>query len=136
MSAEYELQRTVVAALKASAGVAVFLGDRIYDRVPATPALPYLSIRGLQSNDADTECIESWEVFLDLDVWSSGPGKPQATRAASAVRDALHEQHLVMADPYGLVDMQWRSTDVVDDEGGLLVRARMTFVAQVDRAED
>lgn len=131
MSAELALQGAFVAALKASpAGGAV--SGRIYDRVPANTAMPYVHLRSFQAVDDGADCVDGLELYADVDVWSQAVGKPEASRIAGQVRDALHHAGLTLPDPWALVEIEHRSS-TIDDADPLLVRARLTFRALVER---
>lgn len=133
MSAELALQGAIVAALRAvSALMADPLQGRILDRVNLGQKRPYLHLRSFQGVDDGSDCVDGLEIFADLDVWSENVGKPEASRIAGIVRDALHEQPLDLAAPWSLVEIAHRDT-TIDDSEGLLVRARMTFRALVER---
>lgn len=134
MSAELALQGAIVAALRAvPALMAAPLQGRILDRVTLGQARPYLHLRSFQGVDDGSDCVDGLEIFADLDVWSEGVGKPEASRIAGIVREALHEKPLPLGAPWSLVEIAHRDT-TIDDSEGLLVRARMTFRALVERA--
>lgn len=129
MSVEAALQKAIVGRLKGDAPLTALISGRVYDRVPAGAALPYVHIRSIQVVDDGAECIDGAEVFIDLDVWSNAVGKVEASRAAGAVRKALHEAALPLDEPYALTEIAHRDTDVGDGGDELLTRARMTFRA-------
>ncbi|APX83813.1 hypothetical protein BV511_03160 [Methylorubrum extorquens] len=133
MSAELALQGALYDALRAvPALMAPPLSGRILDRVEEDESRPYLHLRSFQAIDDGADCVDGIEIFADLDVWSEGVGKPEASRLAGIVRDALHGQDLSLAAPWALVDVAHRDT-TIDDSGGRIVRARMTFRALVER---
>jgi hypothetical protein len=133
VSAELALQGAVFATLEA---VEALQGEplqgRIFDRVEEDQPRPYLYLRSFQAIDDGADCVDGLEIFADIDVWSDDYGKPEASRIAGIVRDALHEQPLELAAPWSLVEIAHRDT-TIDDSEGLLVRARMTFRALVER---
>lgn len=134
MSAELSLQGAIVAALEAVPALAAPpLSGRILDRVGLGQPRPYLHLRSFQGVEDGADCIDGVEIFAEMDVWSDEVGKPEASRLAGIIRDALHEQTLELADPWLLTEIRWRDT-TIDDAEGLLVRARMTFRALVERA--
>lgn len=136
MSAELALQGAIVAALRAvPALMAAPLQGRILDRVKLATPRPYLHLRSFQGVDDGSDCVDGLEIFADLDVWSENVGKPEASRIAGIVRDALHERPLTLAAPWSLVEIAHRDT-TIDDSEGLLVRARMTFRALVERVPE
>jgi hypothetical protein len=132
MSAELALQGAIVARLKADAGVSALIAGRVYDRVPATYALPYVQIRTLQGIEDAAECIDGREVYIDLDAWSDKPGKVEASRVAEAVRKALNFAPLALEEPHALVEIAHRDTDITTESDALTSRARMTFRALVE----
>jgi len=132
MSAEAALQKAFVAALKAHPGLSGIIAGRVYDRVPIDAPRPYVSLRDFSSNPFDADCMDSWEIFVGVDVWSEAVGKVEASRAASFVTDALHEVELPLDAPYVLIDLRMRSSVIGTEDDGITTRARMTFVAQVD----
>lgn len=62
-----ELQKAIYAALTAAPAMA---GGRVYDRVPAEPVFPYVTIGDEQVVDDGNSCDDGWEVFSDVHVWS------------------------------------------------------------------
>ena len=135
MSAELALQGALVAALKADAAVAAALAGRVLDRVAEGQDRPYLHLREFQGVDDGADCadgfIDALEVYIGLDVWSDAVGKPEASRIAGLVRRALHFAPLALAAPWALLEIAHRETVIGDD--GLLVRARLSFRALVER---
>ncbi|MCB5173645.1 DUF3168 domain-containing protein [Microvirga lenta] len=134
MSVEAALQKAIVGKLKADAALSAIIAGRIYDRVPAGAALPYVAIRNIQAVEDGADCIDGLEVFIDLDVWSNAVGKVEASRAASAVRAALSLMPLVLDEPYALTEIGHRDTNIGDGGEEILTRARMTFRALVESA--
>jgi len=132
MSVEAALQKAIVGKLKGDSALNGIIAGRVYDRVPAGAALPYVHIRNIQTVDDGAECIDGAEVFIDLDVWSNAVGKVEASRAASAVRAALSLVPLSLDEPVALVEIGHRDTNIGDGGDGLLTRARMTFRALVE----
>lgn len=90
------LQKAIVAHLKADELVTTFLAGRIYDRVPASVVLPYASFGSAQALEDDADCVEGFEIFQQLDIWSEEPGYLQVKEAAGAVRKALHNVDLAL----------------------------------------
>lgn len=133
MSAELALQGAIVRTLKAVPALASApLSGRILDRVTEKEQRPYVHLRSFQGIEDGADKVDALELFADLDVWSSSVGKPEASRIAGQIRDALHEQEIELDGPWALVDIAFRDASI-DDQGGNLVRARMTFRALVER---
>lgn len=132
MSVEAALQKAIVGRLKGDTALTGLVSGRIYDRVPADAPLPYVHFRNIQAVDDGAGCVDAYEVYIDLDVWSQAVGKVEASRAASAVRKALHEAGLTLDEPYVLTEIAHRDTNVGDGGDGILSRARISFRALVE----
>jgi len=126
MSAELALQGAIFSALSST--------HTVYDRVPDEKdvVFPYVHFRSFQTVDDGADCVDGVEVFADIDVWSVAVGKPEASTVAGQVRAALHEANLDLGPDYRLISLLHRSTNI-DADRDTLTRARMTFVALIDR---
>lgn len=132
MSVEAALQKAIVARLKGDADLTALVAGRVYDRVPAGAAMPYVHLRNFQAVDDGAECVDGLEVFIDIDVWSNAVGKVEASRAAGAIRAALNYAPLTLDEPYALAEIDHRDTNVGDGGDGILSRARLSFRALVE----
>lgn len=121
-----------VAALKAEPSVAAIVGDRVYDRVPQRVQYPCLQVRDIQVMADDAECVDGFEIFADVHIWSRAYGTPEARRLCSAVHTALHNATLTLAT-YSVVEIRHQSTRVLDDPDGETSHGIVTFRALVDR---
>lgn len=134
MSVELALQKAIIDTLKDDAGLAVALAQRVYDKVPATAALPYVHFRYIQVIADEADCVDGQEVHIDLDVWSNKPGKTEASRIVGLVRSALNGRTLVLDEPHALLEITFQDSDVGDGGAEGLTRGRMTFRALVESA--
>ncbi|MDB5618216.1 DUF3168 domain-containing protein [Tardiphaga sp.] len=88
----YALQDVITKRLKADAGVAAIVGQRVFDEVPASAAYPYLSLGGGQVIGDDDECSDGSEVTFQIHGWSQSaatPGYSMVKKIAGAVRSAM-----------------------------------------------
>ena len=131
-SPSLELQGAIVARMKAFVDLTGLIDDRIYDRVPVEPAFPYVSWGPEQSVADDADCITGFEVFLQIDAWSRAVGFPEVKRVAEAVRAALHQYELPLADN-ALVSLEHRQTRFFRDPDGLTSHAVIEIVALVEQ---
>lgn len=125
------LQAAVVAALKAHAPLAAIVGAKVYDRVPANTAPPYVTITGWQEIEDGTDCSDASEVFFDVQCYSAQVGRPEAARIAGAVKDALHRLTPATAG-WGNAEIQYRSTQYFTESDGATTRAVCNFQALLD----
>lgn len=127
IDASLELQGRVVAVLKA-AGIA---GGRIHDSVPPTPTFPYVSIGPWTGTSDNADCIDAEEISAQIDVWSRQPGYVEAKKIARAVRTALRDADMALANN-ALVLFEHRITRVFRDPDGLTSHAALTFTALIE----
>lgn len=131
-SPTYELQGQIVTLLKASPEITALIGGRVYDRVPENPTFPYVSFGPSDEISDDADCIDGFEVTMQLDVWSRAVGFPECRRIVDAVRRALPEEGITMADN-ALVTFYHRISRVFRDQDGLTSHGAMTFEAFVEQ---
>ena len=132
ISPSLELQGAVLRVLTEDAGVVSFVGERIYDRVPAAAEFPYVSFGPEQAVSDDAECLTGFEVTLQIDVWSRAVGFPEVKAAANAVFRALHDVELSL-ETNALLSIQHRQTRYLRDPDGLTNHAAMEFTALVEQ---
>lgn len=86
-----DLQIALVAILKADADVKGLLGTpaRIYQDVPDLPTFPYVTI-GDDHNVPDlAQFLDGSEIFLDIHVWSRGPGMTECKKIGATIMSAI-----------------------------------------------
>ncbi|NVM41939.1 DUF3168 domain-containing protein [Ochrobactrum intermedium] len=132
-SPTYELQGQIVTLLKASPELTALIGGRVYDRVPESPTFPYVSFGPSDEISDDADCIDGFEVTMQLDVWSRAAGFPECRRIVDAVRKALPEDGILLADN-ALVTFNHRISRVFRDPDGLTSHGAMTFEAFVEQS--
>lgn len=128
-SASLALQGAIVTRLKdAAAGL---IGTRVYDRIPADAAFPFVEVAGGQELALDAECIFGLQVMLDIHVWSRAVGAVECRQIAGLVRTALHDASLTITG-WKLVDLKHRDTRFLSDPDGITTHAVVTVRALVD----
>lgn len=137
MSPELELQGMIVQRLKADPAVTALVNARIYDRIPEGAPFPYISYAGADSNTDDYDCIDGYNMFVQIDCWSRSdatPGFPEAHKMADAVRAALlYTPPPVALSVNALAIFNHQMTRVFRDPDGLTSHAAITFEAVVER---
>lgn len=128
-----ELQGAVVARLKTDAGVAAFVGGRVFDDVPLGAERPYIAIGPSEAADDSAECIGADEFALQIDCWSEAPGFVEVRRLGAAVRKAMIGEFALTEN--ALVSLDHRITRVFRDRGGTMSQAAITFSGVIERAD-
>lgn len=125
-SPSLELQGAIVARLKVWPGLASTVNGRVYDAVPSGAAFPYITVGEGDETSDDADCIDGFEISLDIDIWSRANGYPEAKRISDEVRKAIKSADLTLSTN-ALVDFRHRQTRFLRDPDGLTSHAVMTF---------
>jgi hypothetical protein len=124
-----ELQKAIVARLKADAGVTAIIAGRIYDAVPDAAVKPYLSFGAFQLLPEHGDCLDGGEAFLTLDGWANGPDSVEVKRLGKAVAAALDRAPIILDAPQRLVEMSVEQTQYLRDPDGITAHAAITVHA-------
>ena len=125
-SPSLELQGAIVARLKAWAGLSGTVNGRVYDAVPAGAAFPYITVGEGDETSDDADCIDGFEISLDIDIWSRANGYPEAKRISDEIRNAINSADLALPTN-ALVEFRHRQTRFLRDPDGKTSHAVMTF---------
>ncbi|MDH0126677.1 DUF3168 domain-containing protein [Brucella intermedia GD04153] len=136
-SPTYELQGRIAALLKADPTLASLIKGRVYDSVPSaegqvTAKFPYVSFGPSDELSDDADCIDGFEITMQIDVWSRAVGFPECRRIVDAVRKALPEDGILLADN-ALVTFNHRISRIFRDPDGKTSHGAMTFEAFVEQ---
>lgn len=129
------LQRAWFSTLREDLDLAALMGEapRVYDRVPAGAALPYIQIGDIQLVD-DSHCEAAWEAFVTTHVWSEAVGKPQAQEIADLVGALFHEAALDLGDDFVCVLAEFRDARIFTESDGLTTHGVLTHRVLIDQA--
>ncbi len=131
-SATWHLQQAVHGALAGDAEVLSLLGGtRIYDDVPQRAAFPYITLASFTLSDWATGTEPGAEITFNVNAWSRGAGHKQAHLIAEAVRAALHDAPLAIADHH-LVNLRHVSSDTHRERDGDTYRVTARFRAVLE----
>jgi len=89
------MQTAIYSKLMAHAGLATAMGGtvRVYDKVPAGPAYPYIRIGDDQAVDGgrSNSCADGWDFTATLHIFSRDPNAPrmEAKRISNQVLQAI-----------------------------------------------
>jgi hypothetical protein len=131
-SAVWDLQQAVHATLATDVAVLALLGDaRVYDDVPRGAAFPYVSLAAFTARDWATGTEPGTEVNFTVHAWSRGAGHKGPHLLAEAVRDALHDQALILTD-HRLVNLRHESSETRRERDGDTYRVIARFRAVLE----
>lgn len=128
---DLELQKAIVAALKADGAVTALVGTRVYDEPPQDPTYPLIEF-GLRAGDPwATQGSDGWETVQTLNAWSRKPGAVEALQIADAVKAVLHRQDLTLdTQQFVMGDLAFQNTIPQADGKTTLVAMRFRFRTQ------
>lgn len=132
MDPDLELQGAIVTALKADPVLQALIGQRVYDQPPDNPQFPYVSYGPSDSIEDDADCIQTQDIFVQLDAWSRAVGFPEVKKIADAVRVALNDRDLPI-QVNALVCLQHRQTRTLRDSDGITSHAAISLEAFIER---
>jgi hypothetical protein len=124
-----ELQKAIVAALKADAAVTAIINGRIYDAVPGGATKPYVSFGPFQLLPEHGDCLYGGEAFVTLDAWAAGPDTVQVKQLGTAIARALDLAPIVLDAPQRLVEMSVEQTQYMRDPDGITAHGVITVHA-------
>lgn len=132
-SADLELQGAIVARLRSYAALTAIVGQKVYDRPPATATEPYVSVGDAQALRRDAECVDGQEIYISIHAWSiySG-GFMEVKQMTNAIVQAVHQHPFDLATNR-LVSISHRQTRTLRDADGTTSHAVIEFVAFVER---
>jgi|SRR6185503_11429246 len=129
----YPIQVAIVSALKADAGVAAIISNRVYDTVPEKPQFPYVTLGDMQVLPDKADCIDGSELSIQIDGWSRAVGYPEVKRLGSAVVAALDDAEIPINGHVAVV-FELQSVNYVRDPDGVTRHAIITFHALTEPA--
>ena len=101
-----DLNRAVLAALAADAGMTALLGaGRVHDRPPQSAVYPYVTLGDTEVRNWSTQTSSGLEHRLTLHAWSRQPGQLQAQQIVQRMHDLLELAPLVL-DGHALVNLR------------------------------
>ncbi len=101
------LQQGIYQTLTAANTVTDLLGGpNVFDHVPANARLPYLTIGQSVTRDWSTGTEGGSEHIVTLHAWSRAGGRKEVLAITGAVRDALHDIAISLAD-HNLVNLRY-----------------------------
>lgn len=129
--ASWSLQVAIVAALQADATVASLVTDRIFDvpRQSTPPAMPYISIGSFDTLTEVADDYEGSDTSIQIDGWDAGPGSKGIKVLGRAIRAALHEKDLSLADNQRLVQLTVDRIQYLREPDGVTQHAVVTVRA-------
>lgn len=91
-----EVQKAIVAVLRADATFGGLAGDRIYDHAPDDVAFPFVGFGPFLAEAYDGQAFDGWELVVELHTWSRKRGRVECQQIMSAIEAVLHEQTLTL----------------------------------------
>ncbi len=121
-----EFQKAIIARLRATDDI----GEIVFDRVPPAQAKPYISLGASQVLQDDADCLDGFECFRQVDVWSVKPGFEECESLSEKVRAALHRyEFMIDGMPF---EIEHQSTNYIRAGDGLTSQGALSFRVLID----
>lgn len=133
--ASLALQKAVIAALRADAGVAALVGAKVYDEPPHGVTPPYVryGTDNLAPLRMSGDCVDE-DIAFSVEVHSRPvAGRVEAKRIAQAVREALDDQALTVTG-FTLEWLQYTTQSITRAADGETYIAVIAFEAALSAA--
>ena len=123
-----ELQKAIVAAFRADAGIGALAGDRIYDLVPQKVTFPYVSFGPSFGEPYDGSAMDGWECTIEMHTWSrSGANnRVECQGIMGGLESLLHDQNLTL-DAANFVSGRMINSRTFVDPDGITFRGVQRF---------
>lgn len=93
-----EMQKAIVAGLKADPSVSNAVGERVYDCPPINPVYPFIRLGNVQSTPVDTYSgVAYWNVERNIEVHSDKIGRQECADISQHIMDAFHRKPNALA---------------------------------------
>lgn len=113
-----EVQKAVVAAVKAAGAYTAIASTRFYDNPPQDPDFPYAHIESVDAGKAiETDGGDGWECFIRIDTWSRKPGRVQCNQMMTAIAGAIHDVALSLDTQNLIIGELATQNDIRDGDG-------------------
>jgi len=135
VDASLPLQKAILAALKADATLQALVGGKIYDTVPPSAEMPYVSFGTFDVQTEDADEYEGSDSFIQIDAWSGGEsvvGSVEAKKIGRAIRGALHHANLSLDEDQRLVDLTVDAVRYLRELDGITQHVAITLRARTE----
>ena len=134
MNESNALQAMVVTRLKADAAVTAIVGQKVYDKPPASVAAPYVSIGPSDYVPDDADCVDGRIETLQLDCWSQAQdGQREVKELTGAVKKSLHRYAGSLAVG-ALTSLEVVQVRHLEDPDGITLHGIVVVEAMIEEA--
>ena len=117
-SAAWALQQSIYQQLGNDGALTGMLGGQdIFDDVPRSATFPYLTLGQSTVRDWGTGGDDGHEHVLTLHVWSRANGRKEVYEIMGALKDALHDQAMVLTG-HRLINLRHEFSEARRDPDG------------------
>lgn len=134
-SAGLELQKALLAVLKADGALKKLINGRVYDRVPAKSDFPYVTLGSSNIYDWSTATERGSEHLFTLNIWNRASGRQSVFEIMNIIDRLLDEVVLTLAGHQVVnLALQYSQARAEDSRDGYLGILRYRAVTE-ERAD-
>ena len=115
---QFELQKTIYAALSGDNNLTSVLGASVHDEVPQGSSYPIVQIGEDTALDYGVKGENGSEVTIMIHVWSRYTGSSEVKNIMDRVHTLLHDSSLSVTG-FNLVNMRFEFSDIIRDPDGV-----------------
>ncbi|EJN01414.1 DUF3168 domain-containing protein [Phyllobacterium sp. YR531] len=130
-SAALELQKALLARLKADNSLEKLVSGRIYDRVPPKAEFPYVTLGSSNIYDWSTATERGSEHLFTLNIWNRASGRKSVFEIMNVIEQLLMPRQLAL-NGHRLInlDLQYSQARAEDNRDGYLGMLRYRAVTE------
>lgn len=134
MSGNYALQAAINTALAADTAVKALIGNpvRLYQEAKTNATFPYVVFGDTQDLPDLAECIDGWEIFFALNIYSRAGGFQEAKNIGAAIDAVLHDATFTLTGYRCLIIERDSPTRYVVAPDNMTKHGLLTFRAMVE----
>ncbi|EJN11852.1 hypothetical protein PMI42_04867 [Bradyrhizobium sp. YR681] len=130
-----DLRAAIEAKLLATPALFALIEKRIFDRVPAKPDYPLVTIGNIQVLPESADGVDAAESIVTVHVWDQYKRADKAKPVGALVISALHEEEL-QTDGVGTQSILLESANYLRDPDGVTNHGILTFSILTDANTD
>jgi hypothetical protein len=134
MSGNLALHAAITTALRADGPLQALIGNpiKLFEDVQPSPAFAYIVIGETDDVPELAECIDGWEIFVPIHIYSRTGGFEEAKQIGAAIDAVLHNAALSLTG-YALKVLERDSpTRYVKAPDNTTVHGLVTFLAKIE----
>lgn len=104
----------------------------VFDIVPSSQAVPFVSIGDFSSSDNSTNGVDGMEHTVTLHIWDEGGSRLRLKQIMSRLIELLHDSDLTLSDGHNLVNLRFEFSETFRDPDGVTLHGVQRYRVVTD----